>query len=302
MWAAPGLHPTNIEFLQKLKSADTTHFTRGMDVIGTISELNPDDRWEKSHLVGIRSDVWKPDRREMERTLRVIKTKRRQELKKAIRSRGALNQKQAALLAETADSDDVLNMECGDVESRRLVLKLFKNTGSRVRWCGSIEEITTTEVHNTMGSRRALISFVVALPQSQIVTYVQENHRTLRFPSTFSFCYFDNAKAYHIELKQRWVSLGPDFDVFINGQDVGILDGKLLCFGSDSYIDLEGHELADDTGFIDLLTLFTSTIGYHKAMRKSIRRRVKATRAGQGHCHVIEDEEIRLRHNGRAAA
>jgi hypothetical protein len=37
-------------------------------------------------------------------------------------------------------------------------------------------------------------------------------------------------------------------------------------------------------------------------MRRSIKRRVKAAAAGESYRHIIEDEELRLRHNGRSAA
>ena len=273
-----------------------------MDVIGTISELDKEDTWQKTHLIGLRADVWRPDPKEVQRTLRILKDKRRTEIKKSIRSRGRLNQKQEALLEQQSEIDSVLKMSSQDLESRRLVLKLFKMTPNRVRWCGTIEEVTTAEVHNSIGSRRNLLTMLVTLPNTQLVTRIQENHRTFRYPSIFSFCYIEKDRAYHVSLKQRWVSLGPDFDIWINGKDVGIVDGKLMCLGSDSYVDLEDHELAEDTRFIDLLTLFAASIGYHKAMRKSTKRRIAATLSGNGHYHIIEDEEIRLRHNGRAAA
>ena len=47
MWAVPGMHPSNVEFLQKLKTADTNHFTTHMDAVGTVSELNNESgKWE----------------------------------------------------------------------------------------------------------------------------------------------------------------------------------------------------------------------------------------------------------------
>ncbi len=51
-----------------------------------------------------------------------------------------------------------------------------------------------------------------------------------------------------------------------------------------------------------LLTLFAASVGYHKAMRNSVQQRVKDNLSGHGHRHLIEDEELRLRHNGRKAA
>jgi hypothetical protein len=303
MWALPGMHASNVEFLQKLKTADTNHFTTHMDTVGTVSELNGETRkWEKTHLIGLRTDVWKADADELEDALDVLQHQRKQELKKEIKKHGRLNNKQQKLLDEKLSDDAVMKLESGDIEKRRLVLKLFKTTSERVRWCGTIEQVTTTEIHNSIGSNRSLLTMVVMLPRMDFVTYIQQNHRTFRIPSLFTFGFYDDKRMWNLTLKRRWVSIGADFDVEADGESIGELDGRLFSFGSDSYIDLDAHELAENTRFVDLMTLFTASVGYHKAMRKSVDKRVKATLSGQSHCHVVEDEELRLRHNGRAAA
>ena len=143
---------------------------------------------------------------------------------------------------------------------------------------------------------------VVMLPRMDHVTYIQQNHRTFRIPSLFTFGFYDGNRMWNLTLKRRWISIGADFDVEADGESIGELDGRLFSFGSDSYIDLDGHELTDNTRFVDLITLFTASVGYHKAMRKSVDKRVQAALSGQSHRHIVEDEELRLRHNGRAAA
>ncbi len=303
MWALPGMHPSNIEFLQKLKSADSNHFTRGMDVVGTISDQDDKtNKWEKTHLIGVRTDVWKPDKKEAARSLRLVQQRRKKELKAKIKKSGRLSSSQSEKLEQAIETDSVMQMESSDLNSRRLILKLFKTTATRTRWCGTIEEMTTSEVHNSLGSKRPLISLVVMLPGVKLVTYVQENHRTMRWPSVFTFCYYDDERMWHIVLRQRWVSAGPDFDIFADGQKIGLQDSKLIGLGSDSYVDIESHPLARDRAFVDLVTLFAASVGYHKAIRKTIKRRMKAIEKGESHLHLIEDEELRLRHNGRAAA
>jgi len=302
MWALPGIHPANIRLLQLLKSADSQHFTKGMEVIGTISELAADSGWVQSHLIGLRADVWKPGPQEVAKTLRAVKQQRRLWHRQHLRANGRLTAQQTAKLEESLAADHAWNLEPGELEARRLILKLFKNTGQTTRWCGTIEEVTSAEIHNSIGSRRNLVTLLVILPQTQHVTTIQENHRTFRFPAMFSFSYYDGQRMWYIRLQQRWVSLGPDFDVYADGTHIGLLDGKLMCFGSDSYIDLENHPLVNDTRFIDLLTLFTASIGYHRAIRSSIRRRVTDTLRGLSHRHPLDPDEIRLRHNGRAAA
>lgn len=303
MWALPGMHPSNVEFMQKLKTADTNHFTTHMDAVGTVSEQNVETGdWEKTHLIGLRTDVWKADGEEMEDALEVIQHQRRQELKKQIKRTGRLSQKQQQLLDQRLEEDQIMKMQSGDIERRRLVLKLFKTTTERVRWCGTIEQVTATEVHNSIGSSRSLLTMVVMLPRSEFVSYVQQNHRTFRIPSIFTLGFYDDRRMWNVVLKRRWISIGADFDIEADGESIGDLDGRLFSFGSDSYINLDAHPLAQNTRLVDLITLFTASTGYHKAMRKSVDRRVEAALAGESHRHVIEDEELRLRHNGRAAA
>lgn len=303
MWALPGIHPSNVEFMQKLKTADTNHFNTHMDVVGTVSELDKErGDWERTHLIGLRTDVWKADREEMKDALDCIRHQRKKELKKQIKKYGRLNEKQKNLLEETIAADEVMRLQSDEIERRRLVLKLFKTTGERIRWCGTIEQVTTTEIHNSIGSNRNLLTMVVLLPRTNFVTCMQQNHRTFRVPSVFTSGYYDESRMWNITLKRRWVSIGADYDIEIDGSTIGDVDGRLFSFGSDSYVNLAPHELADNTRFVDLLTLFSASIGYHKAMRKSLKRRVDAALAGKSHCHVIENEELRLHHNGRAAA
>ncbi|MEM1067651.1 MAG: hypothetical protein AAGI63_02055 [Planctomycetota bacterium] len=303
MWALPGIHASNIEFLQKLKTADSNHFNTHMDVVGTVLEQDEESGdWEKTHLVGLRTDIWKADEEELQDALEAMRHQRKRDLKKKIKKHGRLNEKQRSQLQEQLDVDEVMNSNAGDIEARRLVLKLFKTTTDRVRWCGTIEQVTTTEVHHSIGSNRPLLAMAVLLPRTQFVTDIQQNHRTFRVPSVFSSCFYDDERMWHLILRRRWVSLGADFDIEIDGEPVGDVDGRLISFGSDSYINMDAHPLAENTRFMDLMTLFAASVGYHKAMRKSVRRRVNATLDGKSHLHRIDDEELRLRHNGRAAA
>ncbi|QDT04179.1 hypothetical protein K227x_25680 [Rubripirellula lacrimiformis] len=303
MWALPGMHPSNVDILQQMKTADTNHFTTHMDTVGTVAEQDLESgSWATTHMLGLRTDVWKVDGAELEDALEVMRDQRRQTLKKQIKKTGRLSAKQKADLDAQLEDDDVMQMEPGEIEKRRLVLKLFKTSTDRVRWCGTIEQVTMTEVHNSIGSKRNLLTMVVMLPRSEHVTYIQQNHRTFRIPSIFTFGFFDGQQMHHVAIKRKWVSIGADFEVECDGESIGEIDGRLFSFGADSYLDIDPGPLSENTGFIDLMTLFTASVGYHKAMRKSVDRRVKATLSGQSHCHVVCNEELRLRHNGRAAA
>ena len=251
MWALRSVHPTNIELLQRLKSGDDRQFGANMDVCGTVSRQDSKTgSWSRSHIVGLRSDVW--------------------------------------------DSAD----------HHRLVMKLFKSTGERIRWTGTVEEVTTREVHNSIGSCRPVLSLAVLLPGYEYVVAVQQNHRTFRIPSVFTFSFFDEKRErmWYISLKRKWFSFGADFVIESGGERIGDIDGKLIGFGYNAHVHVYQPELAGNRRFLDLLTLFTTSVGYHRAMRKSVKQRVRAAHSGEASPHVVEDEEFWLLKNPRRRA
>ncbi len=223
-------------------------------------------------------------------------------MRRDIKRSGKLNTTQATQLEQAIEEDAIMQMQSDDIEKRRLVLKLFKTTSSRVRWCGTIEEVTTTEIHNSIGSKRSLLTMAVLLPRTEFITTIQQNHRSWRWPAVFSFCFFQDGAPHHVLLRRRWFCVGADFDVVCESQSLGLIDGRLFGFGSDSYVNLVDHPLSANSQFVDLLTLFATSVGYHQAMRRSVASRVLANLSGHTQMHIIEDEELRLRHNGRSAA
>jgi len=302
MWAVPGVHPSNVDVMRDLKSADTSHFNTHMDVVGTVSEKDEEtNAWEKTHIIGMRTDIWHSSKSDLVEQLESLQRKRKSQLRKSIKSSGRLSDSQTAKLEKQLAVDPVMSMEPGQIENRRLVLKLFKTTGTRVRWCGTIEEVTAIEVSNSMGSRRTLVALVVMLPQMDHVTYIQQNHRSFRVPAVFTFGFFEDRQMYNLTVKRKWFSIGAEYGIEVDGQSVGEIDAKVFCLGSDSYLKIIDHPLALNTQFMDLMTLFTASTGYHKKMRRSIKRRVGAVQRGDTHCHLICNDELNLRQNGRAA-
>ncbi len=305
MWACPSLHPTNIELMQKLKMADDRQFGTNMDVCGTVSEQDPaSTAWEKTWLVGIRSDIWRPDENELKKSLYSLQQKRKSDLRREIKRSGKLSFKQSKELDALVEVDSVMQIKTGEIEKRRLILKLFRNSGNRMSWGGTIEEMSTTEIHNSIGSRQPLLTFAVLLEGHHLVTNLQQNHRTFRIPSIFTFCFFDekNDRMWHIALKRKWFSIGADFLVESEGRVIGKIDGALIGFGYNAYVDVFEPDLAQNVDFLDLLTLFATSVGYQRAMRRSLKRRVKAVQQGQSRKNVTEHEELRLRENPRRRA
>ncbi len=107
---------------------------------------------------------------------------------------------------------------------------------------------------------------------------------------------------WYINLKRKWISLGADFVIESGGRKIGLIDGKLIGFGYNAHIHVNEPTLAKNRRFMDLLTLFTTSVGYHRAMRRSIKRRVRAIKSGKPLRHVVEDEEFWLLKNPRRRA
>src|SRR3990172_6703747 len=261
MWAFLSMHPTNVDLLGRLKSADDRQFGTNMDVCGSVSQHSKTSGWDKTHIVGIRSDIWNPGENKRQKTR-------------------------------------------SSLPESRLVMKMFKSTGERIRWAGTIEKLTPGEVNNSMGPRRAVLSLAVLLPGYEYLVMVQQNHRTFRIPSIFTFGFYDEDqdRMRYVGIKRKWFSFGADFVIESGGRKIGEIDGRLIGLGYNAYVRVHEPSLAKNQRFLDLLTLFAATVGHHRAMRRSVRRRVRAARSGGSFQHVVEDEEFWLLKNPRRHA
>ena len=301
MWAVAGMHPSNIDLLTKLKSAEDRQFSKHMGITGKALDEDKQDRSkEETHIFGIRTDIWKPSKEEREGALNVIKKRRKEELKAEIKRRGGrLSKKEQAQLEAKMETDATMAMESGDIDKSRLVIKLFRSTGKNIRWKGTLEELSVREVHQSLGSKKPLITFAVNLSGYEYLIHVQQCRRFFR-PAVFSFAYFDEKRdqMWYIDLKKYWVSLGIDYHIEAQGTKIGKIDGKLVALGTDSRIKITEPTLAADQKFMDLLSLFSASIGYHRRIWRNIRRRLKKIKNGDS-MHIIEDEELWLLKNPR---
>ncbi|MEM0970756.1 MAG: hypothetical protein AAGJ31_15485, partial [Verrucomicrobiota bacterium] len=151
MWVAAGLHPTNIEILTKLKSAEDRQFSKNMGVTGKAFEEDRKEKTkEETHLFGIRTDIWKPSPEERKRALTSLQKRRSKELRTDIKkSGGRLNAEQKAEFDAAMAEDETMNLDSGDIDKARLVLKMFRNTASKIRWMGTLEELTVRELQHS---------------------------------------------------------------------------------------------------------------------------------------------------------
>lgn len=304
MWVAPGIHPTNIDILNKLKSAEDRQFSSNMRVTGKIIDEDREERSRgESHIIGIRSDIWRPSKKDRKRALAAIQKQKTTEHRKSIKSNGRLTKEEKAELEQRLMEDETMAMDAADVDKSRLVIKMFRSTGKRIDWRGTLEELSVTEIHNSIGSARPLATFAVILSGYDYMIKIQQNRRIWRIPPVFSFAYYDekNDRMWYIDLKCYWVSLGIDYSIEAQGRKIGKIDGRLFALGTDSMIHIYEPSLAEDTKFQDLLSLFSASIGFQRRVRDNIKRRLKGIRQGKS-IHVVEDEELWLLKNPRRIA
>lgn len=307
MWAFLGMHATNINIVQKLKTAEDRQFTPGMDVNGKISEDPVGDdigKVERSDLalMAIRSNAWEPPKEELEKVLEREKKKKEQLLRKKIkRTGGRLNKEQKERLEEEMSKAKITKLSPKDIDKRRMVIKMFSTTGKKIHWKGTIEELSVREIHNSMASKHPLVCFAVVLPGYEYLTIIEQNLRYFALAPVFSFNYWDDKaeKMWYITIKQRFISIGIDFDVYADGRKVAFIDGKLVGLGGNSSVKIFDEDLAKDKKFGDLLILFTSTVGYQPVMRRYIKKRVKSYNKFSKYVHLIEDEEFWMLKNPR---
>lgn len=307
MWAFLGMHATNINVLQKLKTAEDRQFTPGMDINGKISEIPiGDDIGKKDKeeiaIMAIRSKVWDPPKEDLEKTLERVKKKKKEFIKKGIKKRGGrLNKEQKEELDEKLEEKEINKLTTTSIDKRRLIIKMFSSTGKRIHWKGTIEEITTKELHNSLASNHPLVYFTIVLSGYDYVTVVQQNLRYFALAPVYSFNYWDEKldKMWYFTIFQRFISIGIDFDVYAEGRKIAFLDGKLVGLGGNSNVKIYDEFLAKDKKFADILVLFTSTVGYQRVMRKYIKKRMKSIIKSGKIEHIIEDEEFWMMKNPR---
>ncbi len=304
MWAFMGAHPTNLELFQRLKSGDDRQFGVNMDICGTVSDLdNSTGKWSQTHLLGIRTDAWNPNPEQQKKRLEAIQLDRQEQLRRQIKASGNLSEQQTQKLHKQMLYDPVMKLRPGDLETRRLVVKLFRETDSKIRWAGSIEEMITAELHRSCGAGKPLVSMTGILDGVPYLSEMHENQLRYRIPSVYTFCYFQERRSrmWYITIKRKWVSVGADFVIESEGKQIGDIDGALFGFGYNAYVTITHSDLAADTRFRDLITLFTASVSFHNAMRRAIRNRLRSRKQGLAGDQIIEDEEFKLLKNPRAA-
>jgi hypothetical protein len=141
----------------------------------------------------------------------------------------------------------------------------------------------------------------VILPGYDYLVTIEQNLKYFALAPIYSFAYWDEKleKMWYVTIKQRFISIGIDFDVYSEGRKIAFIDGKLIGLGGNSSVKIYDEYLAKNKKFGDILILFTSTVGYLSPIRRAIKKRMKSLLKNGSNIHIVEDEEFWMLKNPR---
>lgn len=177
-----------------------------------------------------------------------------------------------------------------DQEKRKLVIKNFSEP---INWRGTLEELTARSVINTIASGNPSPVFMINLHKFDKLIYMRKVFKTHSINMniyTFEIVYDDRTDLYHIH-KGR-VSLGDDFDVFLNGgKRIAHVDGKVFDIGGQWDITFADdfdppHELEQ------VLILFAGAVKYFDKLDDRLEDVAKKVEKGEVKIHIEAKERM----------
>ena len=159
-----------------------------------------------------------------------------------------------------------------DESSRRLVVKLFSDTG---RWLATIEEIVAESYALSYATEDPMLSFVVLVDGIEIMTRIQEVQRSGIATETYGFLILGPEGTFEVfRIEGKRATLGDDFRVvrLNGGQTVAEIDSKFADIGGEFVVEVKDPVLAKNNWFCRVLQCFSVAIPYRKQMHDKIDR------------------------------
>jgi hypothetical protein len=166
----------------------------------------------------------------------------------------------------------------------RLILRIFSDSG---QWKGSIEEMVTWELGQSIAVDNPLPQFTAIMPIYDYVVPIRKVHQRATIRENYSFELI-NAKNFNVdifELRSERISIGSDWNVLyrnIKGEKkIADLDTKKLDLGGKVHIKIYEKQFADNEPLKTSLILFSSTIRYQDEIKNNIKNRLESVRKGE---------------------
>ena len=185
-----------------------------------------------------------------------------------------------------------------DPLERRFVMKIFSPSGY---WRCSIERLQGESFAVSHATKEPCPVYICVFKHTRNLYRIKRLAHFPRFQGeVFGFSYLDENdifRSYMIDDKR--LTFGSDWMIKdIHNNIVARIDGKFMNVGGRFKVKILDPILAEDTTFINILTLFSSTLRFHKDIKKNIKKSIKELRDSDIEVK-LDDSEANLYLNPR---
>jgi hypothetical protein len=162
-----------------------------------------------------------------------------------------------------------------DELSRRLVIKLFSNSGG---WIATLEELVAEEYTLSFTSGLPIVSFVVMTKENEIVTHIRQTLKGAFGMESFTFYIIGRDNTFDsFRVERKRVSAGTDYKVIrLKGEDeVAEVDSKLGDIGGEFQVKIKDPILAENEWFCRILQCFSVMNRFRDDIKEKVDKGVK---------------------------
>jgi hypothetical protein len=162
-----------------------------------------------------------------------------------------------------------------DQLERRFVMKVFSPSGY---WRGSIERLQGESFANSLATKEPCPSYVCILKHTRNLFRIKRLAHFPRFQGeVFGFSYLDENDIFQsFVIDDKRPTFGSDWMIKnIRNEVVAKINGKFANIGGRFKVDIFDPMLAKDKTFTMIMILFSSTLRFHKQIKKNIKKSIK---------------------------
>ena len=189
-----------------------------------------------------------------------------------------------------------------DQLERRFVMKVFSPSGY---WRGSIERLQGESFANSMATKEPCPTYVCILKHTRNLFRIKFLAHKRRFfkrgkGEVFGFSYLDENDIFHsFVIDDKQFTPGSDWKIInIKNEQVAKINGKFANIGGRFKIDIYDPILAKDKTFTMIMILFSSTLRFHRQIKKNIKKSIKQLKKTDA-IIKLDDSEANLYLNPR---
>ncbi|MFQ5833107.1 MAG: hypothetical protein ACE5H4_10420 [Candidatus Thorarchaeota archaeon] len=159
-----------------------------------------------------------------------------------------------------------------DESSRRLVVKLFSETGV---WIATLEEMVAESYALSFATKEPMLSFVVLVDNVEIMTRIQQVQRRGIATENYAFLILGPEGTFEVfRIEGKRATFGDDFRVvrLNGGQTVAEIDSKFGDVGGEFVVKVKDSVLAENDWFCRVLQCFSVSVRYREEMRRKTKQ------------------------------